>query len=219
MEISYKIVIAEIGLIWNNRLTGIFNATKSVSKMETSIRYKGLLIQQVQVSQRSFLHTRLEAEIDYYLGELDQRGYYLRIKILPATAMKTRIETIELLCFTSGGYHSSFNIKLEFKDGVIQYSNSLFPIPDSEEQIVIKVAKPKNVDKLIYSLNELSILQWKTSYNSDICDGNQWGFELKYNNGKVKSIYGSNNYPKTFDVLLEILENFSGETIITDEEE
>ena len=131
------------------------------------------------------------------------------------------IDTIQSFHFSIGGYNSSSNVNIIITKTEIKYALSLYPLGGNDEYI-LKLNSDKQMQKFILDLNKLDVLGWKRRYDNDVCDGTQWELKIKYNEGKTKTIYGSNKYPgetnneeisysPIFKELLVIIQDFINE--------
>lgn len=69
-------------------------------------------------------------------------------------------------------------------------------------------------------LNKLKITNWKKHYeNYEILDGEQWVLRYREAGEKVKTIEGSNDYPKEWEDLIELIEGVAPVLLYEEDEE
>lgn len=117
------------------------------------------------------------------------------------------IETIQKLRFFIGGYFSS-NSEIIITNEVAIYRSSESSFYFNKEPIE-KIIADLEKEELIKTLNTLEVIDWKDKYESDVLDGIKWEFEISYNNGSKKRIYGSNCYPGKTELISEYTPEFS----------
>lgn len=118
----------------------------------------------------------------------------------------TNIESIQKLHFSLGGYFSDYNYTLNYDHGTLEIER--MEMPYNGFDLKVKKINAGKKGTLIASLNELKILDWKKEYNLDMCDGTQWELKITYNGNLKKKVYGSNDFPESFNDFLNILRAF-----------
>jgi hypothetical protein len=55
---------------------------------------------------------------------------------------------------------------------------------------------------------------WNDNYeNNYVMDGHQWGITITFSDSTIKTISGSNRYPKTWDKMYDVFEDLAGENL------
>ena len=112
-----------------------------------------------------------------------------------------RYEDIKEVRVFIGGYMpENYNIYINFITGVVIWSDDF--IQENKRKFVLDKQK---IDYIKNELRKADILSWKENYiDKYILDGMQWNLDIKLNN-KEKKIYGSNKYPKEWDVFYKLI--------------
>ncbi len=114
--------------------------------------------------------------------------------------------------FHEGGY-SSNHLDIRYLDGILiwnQYETTtdyLKAIFDKKvpQSVFILSSKIKKELKAFITNSK-----WKKNYFQPIMDGKQWEMK-RLNKKKIKTSYGSNDFPEVYQKLLEILENLKND--------
>lgn len=65
---------------------------------------------------------------------------------------------------------------------------------------LMKTLKPTEVYQLLELTDDLKVRDWKNEYNNNsILDGEQWLMKIKFADGVIKKIKGSNAYPDNWE--------------------
>lgn len=128
--------------------------------------------------------------------------------------MKKETKKISSLDYTTSGFGIIIEaVKVDMKNHSKKiYINDNYtkkPSFNSIEQIEEKefvsyeMNDIKSVEKDIQSTN---VANWKDKYvDEQIMDGCQWSLNIKYEDGGIKHIYGSNKTPRKYEKLRKIL--------------
>lgn len=124
-------------------------------------------------------------------------------------------------------FHSSFGLRdTEFKVDLaekrfykftIDYNNPVERDKDLENEgfQVITDLTDEKISSFKKEADKLDFLHWKRSYdNPNILDGHQWGIIIHFNDGGTKEVYGSNEYPKTWDQMSNEFEKLTGVNVL-----
>lgn len=72
-----------------------------------------------------------------------------------------------------------------------------------------KAILKKETRKLIESLNEIKLYNWKRSYKLDkdyvVLDGESWKLHIIYENGVEQKCHGENAYPSSYEKLIDLI--------------
>ncbi len=127
-------------------------------------------------------------------------------------------------------YHSSFGMTMsEYRIDLDGRSFSVFSPamdgydeyaprdPDAENEGFTPVSElsAEAVSKFRAQCEILNLTDWKEEYyNNDICDGHQWGMTIRFADGSERQIFGSNEYPDTWDDMREAFEELTGSDVL-----
>lgn len=118
-------------------------------------------------------------------------------------AAYNKIQTIET---SVGGYFGGYNyVTIDLRNLKITLSNWG---GGKEQQIINKAIKASTVKKFIDQLKTVDLLNWKSKYDSDVCDGTQWSVDILAD-GKTIKKYGSNNFPDEWDMFCRLISDIS----------
>ncbi len=72
----------------------------------------------------------------------------------------------------------------------------------------------ERIDQFLKNSARYGFTNWKDSYDDEsIMDGEQWGMTIIFADGSKKEIYGSNDYPITYDMMQENFKYLRGEKV------
>ncbi|MDT8376425.1 MAG: hypothetical protein RQ867_06755 [Mariprofundaceae bacterium] len=112
----------------------------------------------------------------------------------------------EKIVFYIGGYPGPYHY-LSYDGDELVYTDSAGGIDsDSNVSITPSRTKWKNFKT---KLDTIDIWGWDKRYvMKGVCDGTQWEFEVHWGSQKIRS-YGDNDYPESFEMLLQAIRNLS----------
>lgn len=113
--------------------------------------------------------------------------------------MSVKIEFIEYFSFSIGGYFDGYS-ELIYEDGA--FSKNRYPehIFELEELKYFDEETFGSIKTLINTLNKIHLIKWPRRFEEPVCDGTQWGLEIRYNcHRTTKKVYGSNAYPAVIE--------------------
>ena len=69
-------------------------------------------------------------------------------------------------------------------------------------------------------IDEIDAWRWGRDYfNQDVCDGTQWELVIDREGKKRRRIFGSNDYPNNFSLLLDAINTLAGTDLVHDDED
>ena len=94
----------------------------------------------------------------------------------------------------------NYNVYINFITGEVIWSDDF--IQENKREFILDKQK---IEYIKNELRKANVLSWKENYiDKYILDGMQWSLDIKLNN-KEKKIYGSNKYPKEWDVFYKLI--------------
>ena len=129
---------------------------------------------------------------------------------LRAEDFDNNLQNIEKITLHIGGFLQSWSTYTVCLDDHLHYwaDHTTIPTPTNFE---IPEDSPMAKEEFLEAFAELHVGEWRKKYTLDrfgmaVLDGEQWEFQIDYNNGrKSLKIYGDNAYPYNFDKLRELL--------------
>ena len=119
------------------------------------------------------------------------------------------------LNFFIGGF-SGDNIKIKSNGNELEVEMSDNPSPNSINFYSYLIDN-NQWQEFWDEIDKQGIWNWKKSYSDNtILDGTQWELHLE-KDGKIKKIWGSNDYPENFDIFIKSI-NKIAKTSISDED-
>jgi hypothetical protein len=120
--------------------------------------------------------------------------------------MVQQIESLESLIFTIDGYFAESAHEITYSEGELRHVMETQPRGGEPPKIRTKSLTTENLQLFLKGLNNEGILKWKSEYvDPAFCDGTQWELVIKYNKGRRKKVYGSNDYPVNFNSTITVL--------------
>lgn len=145
----------------------------------------------------------LELEIELFK---DSYGSYIPSKEeLESIKFNENIEYISNIHFYIGGFfqgHDNFFISINHKTSSVTLKKCRGL---KRQKLSYEFVDSLNYENLKNQISALNMGEWKSIYDSNSLDGEQWSIKINYLN-KINSVkfYGSNSYPYNFDKFLEI---------------
>ncbi|MFR2886615.1 MAG: hypothetical protein ACLTDM_00285 [Clostridium butyricum] len=106
-----------------------------------------------------------------------------------------------------GGYFGGYKtFEIDFINKKVYFGTSVYEV----DKKLIKKIYDKDIREFIEKLKQVNLLNWKKKYiNNDILDGTQWNIIINVN-GRKRDNYGSNSYPKEWEMFCELISRFIG---------
>ena len=115
------------------------------------------------------------------------------------------------LNFSIGGFGSE-NYKIFNEDFDLIVEIDFFPTRQS--------ASKDKWEEFWKTIDEMDAWRWDKDYfNQDIHDGTQWELVIDRKGKRRRRIFGSNDYPPNFKILLDAINKLADTDLVNDEEE
>lgn len=104
--------------------------------------------------------------------------------------------------YSEGGFFGGYKSIDLVKDDMQIKSVYCHSLKEGKEYSIDK----EKWDEFVNKMFELNIHKWKRKYNNnDICDGSQWELKMEFNDLPNFESFGSNEYPKNWELFEDII--------------